>query len=265
MSITINIYYTGKNGDARKFAKEMIETGVVEDIKNEDGNEMYEYFYPAGDDESVLLIDRWKNKEALDLHHKSKMMEKIAELRKKYNLHMKVNMYTFLNNDFDEVIKRRTATRKFSNKKVDEEIINKILEAGRICPTAKNMQPQKILVAKSNEALEKIDDVTPCRYNAPTVLIVLSDKNESWQKDGYSTYEMDATICATHMMLEATNQEVDNIWIEMFDKEKLKEVFNLDDNLEPICLIPIGYKTDDYKGNPLHDKRKPLSEMARYI
>ena len=76
---------------------------------------------------------------------------------------------------------------------------------------------------------------------------------------------MDASIVATHIMLEATNLGVDNIWIEMFDKQKLKNEFELDDNLEPICLIPLGYKADDYAGNPLHNQRKDLKDIVMFI
>lgn len=93
MSLTINIYYSGENGNARKFAEEMVSSGTVEKIRSEEGNEKYQYFFPADDSETVLLIDRWKNKEALDLHHKSQMMKKIAELRDKYKLHMIVEQY----------------------------------------------------------------------------------------------------------------------------------------------------------------------------
>ncbi len=94
MSLTINIYYTGKNGSAKKFANEMISTGIVDMVRNEEGNEKYEYFFPIDNQETVLLIDRWKDQEALDLHHKSEMMKKIAELRNKYELKMKVEKYT---------------------------------------------------------------------------------------------------------------------------------------------------------------------------
>lgn len=93
MSLTINIYYTGKNASARKFVDEMISTGIVDMIRNEEGNEKYEYFFPLDNTETVLLIDRWKNQEALDIHHKSEMMKKIAELRNKYELKMKVEKY----------------------------------------------------------------------------------------------------------------------------------------------------------------------------
>lgn len=93
MSITVNIYYTGKNGNARKFAQEMLSSGIVERVRNEEGNEKYEYFFPAEDKETVLLIDRWTNQEAIDFHHKSPMMKEIAQLREKYKLHMKVERY----------------------------------------------------------------------------------------------------------------------------------------------------------------------------
>ncbi len=93
MSFTINIYYTGENGSAKKFAKEMVEKGVVERVRAEKGNQKYEYFFPMDDPETVLLIDRWENQEALDAHHKSPMMKEIADLRDKYHLHMRVEQF----------------------------------------------------------------------------------------------------------------------------------------------------------------------------
>ena len=93
MPFTINIYYTGSNGSAKQFAYEMINSGIVDEIKNKNGNLKYEYFCQLNDDETVLLIDSWENQAALDEHHKSKTMSRIAELRNKYNLHMKVERY----------------------------------------------------------------------------------------------------------------------------------------------------------------------------
>ena len=91
--ITVNIYYTGKNGAARAFAEEMIRSGVVSAIRAEEGNLRYEYFFPMEDPETVLLIDRWRDKEAIDAHHASPMMGQIAALREKYDLHMKVERF----------------------------------------------------------------------------------------------------------------------------------------------------------------------------
>ena len=93
MSIVVNIYYSGENGAARKFVDEMISSGTVDAIRNETGNIRYDYFFPIGDAETVLLIDAWENQESIDFHHQSPMMEKIAELRDKYNLHMKVERF----------------------------------------------------------------------------------------------------------------------------------------------------------------------------
>lgn len=93
MAITVNLYYTGKNGSARKFAEEMVSRGIVEAVRAQEGNERYEYFFSMDDEETVLLIDRWKNQEALDIHHKSAMLKQIAALREKYGLRLRVERY----------------------------------------------------------------------------------------------------------------------------------------------------------------------------
>lgn len=93
MSITVNLYYTGTNGSARKFAEEMMKSGLVEEVRAEEGNERYEYFFPMEDPETVLLIDRWRDQAALDFHHKSPVMARIAALREKYHLHLRVEKY----------------------------------------------------------------------------------------------------------------------------------------------------------------------------
>ena len=93
MAITINIYYSGKNGNAVKFAKEMISSGLVETIRNENGNLRYDYFLPMYDNQTVLLIDSWQDQAALDSHHGLPLMEKIAALREKYDVHMRIERY----------------------------------------------------------------------------------------------------------------------------------------------------------------------------
>ncbi|MDE6722771.1 MAG: antibiotic biosynthesis monooxygenase [Eubacterium sp.] len=93
MAVTVNIYYSGVNGNARKFAEEMVASGIVNDIRAQSGNLKYEYFFPMEDADTVLLIDSWKNQQSIDTHHASPMMAKIIELREKYDLHMKVERY----------------------------------------------------------------------------------------------------------------------------------------------------------------------------
>ena len=167
--------------------------------------------------------------------------------------------------EFEHVVKERTAIRKFKSEMISDEDMTKVLKVGSLAPTAKNIQPQKIYVVKSKDGIEKIDLCSPCRYNAPVVLIVCGNKDIAFKKGDYSTYEMDACIVATHMMLEATNIGLGSIWIEMFDKEKIKQLFNISDNIEPVCLLPIGYIADDYQGNPMHNIRKDLNEIVEYL
>lgn len=93
MAVTVNIYYSGDNGNAVKFAEEMVSSGTVSAIRAEDGNMRYEYFFPMDDKETVLLIDSWKDQHSIDSHHASPMMAKITDLREKYDLHMRVERY----------------------------------------------------------------------------------------------------------------------------------------------------------------------------
>ncbi|MCG7340087.1 antibiotic biosynthesis monooxygenase [Staphylococcus sp. ACRSN] len=93
MSLTVNLYYTGKNGSAKRFIEAMINKGIVAKIKAQPGNLKYDYFISYDDPETVLLIDSWINQEALDKHHASEMMQDIAALRDKYDLYMKMERY----------------------------------------------------------------------------------------------------------------------------------------------------------------------------
>lgn len=166
--------------------------------------------------------------------------------------------------EYEEVIRKRTAVRKFSDRKLEKEKLEKILEAGRLAPTAKNNQPIKIYVVQSDEEINKIDKASRCRYGAKTVLIICGNKEQSFKKDNFTTYEMDACIVTTHMMLEATNLGVDNIWIEAFDENILREEFDIPNEIIPVCLLPLGYKSEDCPINPLHSKRKKLEDIVEY-
>ena len=93
MSISVNLYYHGKNGSAQAFAREMEESGIADAIRREAGNLRYEYFQPMDDPETVLLIDSWRDQAAIDAHHASPMMKQLAELRDKYDLHMEAERF----------------------------------------------------------------------------------------------------------------------------------------------------------------------------
>ena len=166
--------------------------------------------------------------------------------------------------EFDKVISERFSCRKFKDTNLTDDEINKILWAASIAPTAKNNQPWHIYVIKSFEALKSVDELTPCRYNAPVCMLVCSDKNKAFQKEsGDNTYEMDATIVATHMMLEATNMGIDNVWVEMFDKDKVKEKYGI--YTEPVMFLMLGHKEEDVTPSQNHEIRKELNSMVTYM
>lgn len=107
MAITVNLYYKGTNGNAKKFMEEMEKSGTAAAIRAEKGNLRYDYFFPANDPETILLIDSWENQEAIDVHHASPMMDTLAELREKYDLHMTVERYVSDDSEVDSEFIRK--------------------------------------------------------------------------------------------------------------------------------------------------------------
>ena len=168
--------------------------------------------------------------------------------------------------EFCEVVKKRYSCKKFDGRKVEKEKINEILEAGRLAPTAKNLQEQKIYVLESEEMLAKVDKLTPCRYGASTVLLVAFDKNNVFTYPGEKRDSgvEDATIVATHMMLAATNVGVDSCWINFFNPDDAKKELGLADNEEVLMLLDLGYAAPDTKPLENHNKRKALSETVKF-
>lgn len=168
--------------------------------------------------------------------------------------------------DFDEVIKNRYSCKSFSDKEVEKDKLMKVLEAGRIAPTAKNLEPQKVYVIK-DEKLKLIDKATPCRYNAPLCLVVAFNKENVFTYPGGKRNSgiEDATIVATHMLLEATNQGLDSCWINFFNPDELKEILKLNSNEEILMILDLGYKNDDVKPLDNHYKRKKLEETVVFM
>lgn len=105
--LTAIIRYKGKNGSAKKYVEEMISSGLVKQIRNEEGNLRYEYSLPFGNEDYVILIDSWTSQEALDIHHNLPIMKEILKLREKYDLHMEVEKYELIQDNKDEKYIRR--------------------------------------------------------------------------------------------------------------------------------------------------------------
>lgn len=169
--------------------------------------------------------------------------------------------------EFREVVENRYSCKKYGPKKVDKKTLEAILEAGRVAPTAKNLQEQHIYVVESEENLAKIDNATPCRYGAPTVLVVAFDKNNVFTYPGEKRDSgiEDASIVATHLMLAAYNEGVDSCWLNFFDPDKLAKDLGLPENEEILMLLDLGYAAEDAGPLPNHGRRKPLSETVSYI
>ena len=136
--------------------------------------------------------------------------------------------------EFSEVIRNRYSCKNFSGKEVEKEKLDQILEAGRLAPTAKNLQEQHIYVVQSEKGLAAIDKVTPCRYHAQMVLVVAYNKNNVFTYPGGKRDSgiEDASIVATHMMLAAYNAGVDSCWINFFDPEELARALDLPEEEE---------------------------------
>lgn len=153
--------------------------------------------------------------------------------------------------DFMSLMQQRCSVRDYIDRPVEEEKLQKILEAGQISPTAANFQPQKIYVLKSHEAMEKARQAAPrMMYNAPMAMLVCYDDTVSWKStidtfgEEYEGGEVDAAIVTTAMMLEATELGLGTLWVRGFAASKVSEVFELPDNIHPVCFLVLGYASE---------------------
>ena len=169
--------------------------------------------------------------------------------------------------EFTEVIEKRYSCKEFDGRKVDDAQLKAILEAGRLAPTAKNLQEQKIYVVQSEEGLSKIDKATPCRYGASTCVVVAFYSNHVFTYPGEKRDSgvEDATIVATHMILAAANTGVDSCWINFFNPEELAKELNLPENEEILMILDLGYAAEGAGPLANHDSRKELSETVSYL
>ena len=169
--------------------------------------------------------------------------------------------------EFKEVIERRYSCRKFDGRKIERAQLEAILEAGRIAPTVKNLQEQRIYVIESEQALEAVDRLTPCRYGAPTVLAVAYDKNSVFTYPGgrVNSGAEDATIVATHMILAAANEGVDSVWLNFFDPDIAAKELGLPENEEIVMMMPLGFAAEGAGPSPQHASKKELAETVKYI
>jgi len=179
------------------------------------------------------------------------------------NLTGKENNMTFM-----ELGQKRYSVRRYAKTAVEPDKIEKILQAGNIAPTAKNQQPQRIYVLQSEEALEKLKQLTPMGYDAPVVLMITYNIDEEWKnplEEGIHSGIEDVSIVATHIMLRATELGLGTCWINYFPNAELEKAFNLPSNEKVVLLMPVGYAAEDAKPSSWHTEKKPLSDTVRYL
>lgn len=168
--------------------------------------------------------------------------------------------------NFLDIVKTRYSVRKYTDKKVEAEKLDQILNAAHAAPTAANLQPVRLLVVQEEESLKKISKAANI-YKAPLAIIVCADHSKEWKRpfDGKKTTDIDASILTDHMMLQATELGLGSVWICFFKPDIIKEEFQLPDSLEPINILAIGYANETPADPERHlAARIPLSQLVSY-
>ncbi len=165
--------------------------------------------------------------------------------------------------DFIKLAEQRYSVRKYDERAVEAEKLMSILEAGRIAPTAANLQPVRVIAVRDKENLSKIGKAANI-YGAPLALIVLADRSTAWTRpfDGKQTTDIDASIVTDYMMLEAASLGLGSVWICYFKPDILRSEFDIPESLEPVNILAVGYAKDGIQ--PPHKDRITLDEFVRY-
>ena len=169
--------------------------------------------------------------------------------------------------EFETLVKERYSCKNYSEKKVEADKLEKALDLVRLAPTAKNLQEQHIYIIQSADLLKKIDEITPCRYGASTVICVAFNMRNVYIYPGEKRDSgiEDASIVATHLMLACKNEGLETCWINCFDPEKAKKLLNLPDNEEILMLLDVGYPGVNGKPLPNHSLRKDIKDTVTFL
>ncbi len=168
--------------------------------------------------------------------------------------------------EFEALIRERYSVRKFKEKPLEREVVDRILAAGHLAPTGCNAQPQRILVLNTKESMEKLRVCTKCHFGAPAAMLICHNTKESWKRpyDGALSSPVDAAIVTTHLMLAAHNAGVGSCWVMHFDPAAMKRVFSIPEGVEPHALLVMGYAAEDAAPLPLHSAFRPMEEVIFY-
>ena len=166
--------------------------------------------------------------------------------------------------EFNDVLNRRYSCRAFAPQSVEQEKVDRILEAGRMAPTAVNKQPVHIWAVSRPETLEAIKGVTRSNYGAPLLLVVGCRPSDAWIRryDGKNGAEVDAAIVATYLMLAAENEGLATLWVGSFDPALLQDILPGSEGYELVAMINVGYPSPESKPSVMHGERKSVGELV---
>ena len=166
--------------------------------------------------------------------------------------------------DFNTVIQNRYSCRAFDQREIRQEIINRILEAGRIAPTAVNKQPVHVWAVTRPEMLEAIKGCTRSNYGAPLILVIGCRPADAWVRryDGKNGAEVDATIVATYLMLAAENAGLATLWVGSFDPALLADLLPGTEGYDLVAIINVGYPADGSVPSAMHGSRVSMEEFV---
>ena len=166
--------------------------------------------------------------------------------------------------DFMDLARRRYSLRRFDGRAVADEDLHRILEAGRLAPTGKNAQPQRILVVSGDEAMGLLATASPYTFSAPMALVVCYDRDEAWvSEDGHCVGEIDASLVLCHMVMEATELGVGSLIVSGYDEATLRRAFEIPDSYGVASCLLLGHPTEAaHPTHRLHDVRKPLDQTV---
>jgi nitroreductase len=169
--------------------------------------------------------------------------------------------------EFNDVLNRRYSCRAFAARCVEPEKVDRILEAGRMAPTAVNKQPVHIWAVSRPETLEAIKGVTRSNYGAPLLLVVGCRPADAWVRryDGKNGAEVDAAIVATYLMLAAENEGLSTLWVGSFDPALLHDILPATDGYDLVAMINVGYPAPESQPSPMHGARKTIGELVTKI
>jgi nitroreductase len=170
--------------------------------------------------------------------------------------------------DFEKVIRERCSVRHFSDRPIELDKLDKMVDAAMVAPTAKNKQPFRIYLIESEESIKKLDELTRCRYNAPVVALFTYRDDEMWVNEEIPEINSgieDVSIAACHFMLEAQNLGVDTCWVNLFNNYELEKAFSLNEHEHAVLLMPIGYRLDGVHPSRLHSEKKAVPELVKII